>query len=98
MIKDTLYGLAVYIPLLMTHDTDEYRIITIGIIVGILLVLGVLPYLLSGKCFLEVLINKHPIRNLKFQYKNYKIVYFIIPIIFCIFVLEYLISFNIIKI
>jgi len=102
MTKDLIYFFSIYfIPmgfgLGKLHRTISHTTAMILMISCMLaIVLSMLPYLLSNKCPLEILIRKHPIRNLIRVYRPTPFVYFILIAIMSLNVFNYLLAFNLI--
>jgi hypothetical protein len=60
-----------------------------------IMIFAILPYIISGKCIVEVLWSKHPIRNMIIVYRKYSIVYYIAIVLIGLTILNYLLAFKI---
>ena len=100
-MKDFVYAIVTwFLPLLIcAKDFNLHKIIITAILGCLCFIFGMIPYMISNKCILEVLIGRHPLTRIKLAYKNkYKTIYFLTSLIIFTILFEYLVVFNIIKI
>lgn len=77
---------------ILSHSESMFLTASCMLAMGI----SIFPYLLSKKCPLEILIRKHPIRNLIRVYRPTPIVYFVLIAIMSLNIFNYLLAFNLI--
>jgi hypothetical protein len=94
IFRDSIYVIIVWlIPFIIANEREFINNTEFSIVIltsATLLLLGIIPFILTGKCFLNGLFTKRPIRTILKLYGKNKIIYIMLLIILFLIIENYI--------